>query len=164
VSNIQERVIARLRRNEDGSLSNSRIEQYALLRSECVVTLSAAWVIIMGRASGSYRGNIHKSPAFKARLEELVAEREQLQEQGPWGQLEWQTRQNYRRAVAINDVRLMTASTEMLYKILSRGEKPPKAEKPEEEAAVPRGPGAPVVEDPSAVYKIDSMREQLLGR
>ena len=169
MSQIQERVVARLRREEDGSLSNARIEQYALLRAEDVVTPAAAWTMIMAAGdrkrapSGTYQAKVHQSPAFKGRLEELVSEREQLQAQGPWGQLEWQTRQNYRRACAMNDVRAMTAATEMLFKIVSRNEKPVKPEKPEaEEGESERGRGAPPVEMPVQNH-VSHLRERLAG-
>jgi hypothetical protein len=151
VINIPERVVAKLRRQEDGSLSNPKVEQYALLRSEgpTVISMTAAWTVIMrsGKGhlpSGQYQAKVHQSPAFKRRLEELMAEKEALEAEGALGALEWQFRQIYRRACAMNDLDKQLRSSDQLMKLLLRKE-PKEPAAPKEPSA--RGRGAPTVEE-----------------
>lgn len=165
---VGERIVARLRLTEDGSLSNKKAEQYALLRSEETVSVSAAWLIIMASAKGNlpssnYQANIHKSPAFKVRLEALMTEKAELQGAGVWGQLEWQAKQLYRKCAALNDVPGMQRATDTLLKIAARNDKP---EKPaaNEDGAARRGPGAPAVEVPESDPHDDSVTRRLLER
>lgn len=166
---IGERIVAKLRLTEDGSLSNKKVEQYALLRSEEVVAVTAAWTIIMTSANGNlpssgYMVNVHKSPAFKARLEALMSEKAELQEKGGvWGQLEWQAKQLYRKCAALNDVGGMQRATDTLLKVAARtdrSEKPPANEDGET-----RGPGAPPIEVPMPEDHVANYRvNKLLDR
>lgn len=167
-SEVGERIIARLRLEADGSLSNVRVEQYALLRAEEVVAPSAAWTIIMSSARGnlpssSYQQNVHKSPAFKRRLEALMEEKAHLGD-SVWGQLEWQARQTYRKASALNDLRVMQSATDTLLKIALRNEKPEKPEKADDGES-PRGRGAPAIPIPLPTDNLPNYRaDKLLGR
>jgi len=151
MSVVGDRIVARLRLTEDGSLSNKKVEQYALMRSEEVVAITAAWTIIMTSVNGNlpssgYMVNVHKSPAFKARLEALMSEKAELQDKGVWGQLEWQAKQLYRKCAALNDVGGMQRATETLLKIAFRTDR---LEKPAaNEDSEGRGPGAPPIEVP----------------
>lgn len=167
-SEITERIVARLTRGAEGELSNPKVEQYALLRAEEVVTPSAAWTICMASEkgnlpSGSYQANIHKSPAFKARLDQLMSEKQRLEEDGVWGRLEWQARQLYRKAAAMNDLRGMQQATDTLLKIAQRNEKPPE-KKPEDETPKREGPGAPTIETPLETAGDDFMARRLIER
>lgn len=159
MSQVQDQMMARaerVHRTEDGSLSNKRVERYCLMRAEEVIAPTAAWTVCMAGGaktklpSNTYKKKILALQCVKDRIEELMAEKQELQAQGVWGQLEWQCKQNYRRACANDDARLMHAATEMLYKLASRAEKPaappPAAEG--DEPAVKRGPGAPPVQIP----------------
>lgn len=165
---VGERIVARLRRLEDGSLSNQKVEQYAILLAENVVNKTAAISMTLATKGGNkpssgYLANIHKSPAFKARLEELMEERAQLEVGGVWGRLEWQARQIYRKACAMNDLQGMQRATDTLYKIATRTDKPERPADPANDGeTVHRGPGAPAVEAP--VEEPDSIKARLIAR
>lgn len=162
---MNERIVARIRTEEDGALSNKRVEQYALLRAEEVVTINAAWLAVMARGdrkklpSYGYQGEVHKSPAFKRRLEELMAEKAQLEEAGVWGRIEWQARQLYRKCAAMNDVGGMQRATDTLLRVAQKTDKPVKEESPANDS-VRRGPGAPPVE----VDDPEPMDERIVGK
>lgn len=150
---FNERIVARLRLDDDGALSNKRVEQYALLRSEEVCSISAAWLTAMAGGerkklpNGRYQGLIHSSPHFKYRLEQLMAEKAQLEEGGVWGRLEWQARQQYRWCAAMKNIEGMQRATDTLLKIALTTSKP-KGDAPPETPGEKRGPGAPPVESP----------------
>lgn len=171
--NIGKNIVARLRLEEDGTLSNKRVEQYALLRAEEVLTVSAAWIVIMRSAAGNtpssaYQANIHKSPAFKARLEALMAERAELEAQGVWGRLEWQNRQLYRKCAAMNDVKGMQAATDGLMRVAIEAEKKLAREvaaAADQEDGEKRGRGAPPVPTPlDSDSQQDYFAERLISR
>lgn len=165
---ISERIVARLQLEEDGALSNKRVEQYALLRVEEVIAPSAAWTIIMSSERGNlpssgYQKNVHKSPAFKARLEALMAEKVEFGD-AVWGRLEWQARQVYRKAAAMNDLRAMQQATETLLRIALRNEKQKPDPDPEDEGEK-RGRGAPSVPTPAPEDHVPNYRAtKLLDR
>lgn len=169
---VSERIVARLRLEEDGSLSNKRVEQYALLRSEEVMAQSAAWTVIMSSErgnlpSGGYQKNIHKSPAFKARLEGLMAEKAEFEDGGVWGRVEWQARQLYRKAAAMNDLGGMQKATDTLMQIAKRKDRPPEREAANDGDEEKRGRGAPSIpvpepEDEAGNSGADYMRERLI--
>lgn len=164
-----ERTVARLKAEEDGSLSNRKVERFALLLAEGICTEHAAWVVVMTNAgktklpSGGYLANIRKSPAFKRRVKELTDEREALQSQDDiWSQLEWQGRQLYRRGAAMDDAAMMMKGTDVLMKVAMKRDPPDRPEKP-----AGRGPGAPTVPTPEPADEkgatgADYMREKLI--
>lgn len=169
--NIAERIVARLRTEEDGSLSNQKVEQYALMRAEEVLTPWQTWVVTMSSGRGNtpstgYQANVHKSPAFKRRLEALMEEKAQLQEGGVWGQLEWQARQLYRKCAAMNDPKGMQSATDTLFRVAMEAKKAAKAaEAPieDEEQGEKRGRGAPAIETPLANGSVGHLRAKLVG-
>lgn len=124
-SNRAEVYDVKLRMNEDGSLSNAKAEQYAILRAEAVISDSAAWNIIFGTPkSRGYRTKIHASAAFKRRLEFLVTEKATLEAQGDWGKHQWRFEQLYRKGAALNDTSLMLEAAKQLVKITTRNDPP----------------------------------------
>lgn len=130
--------------DEDRPLSNKRVEAYVLCRAEEVTSLDAAWIATgKGKAKprGLYIKNIHASPAFQERLKTLMDEKAELETKGVWGTLEWQAKQNYRRAAALGDLSKMMEATRDLLKIVLKGAPIPD-EKPK------RPVGAPLVEVP----------------
>lgn len=157
------KIVARLKLKEDGSISNARVEQYALLLAEEVLPPTTAWIICMATRreakidpatgkkkrpslpSNNYKRNIHQSPAFRIRCEQLFTEKYKLMEDGDVGQLIWQIKQNYRRAVARDDLRMMDKATDQLMRIVLPTLKPAPADKPE--GGVPRGKGAPSTDE-----------------
>lgn len=165
---IEDRIVARLRRGEEGELSNAKIEQYALMLAEEVVSPNAAWIICMSRAKGSvpsgvYRSKIHRSPAFRDRVEELMSEKAELETGGVWGRLEWQARQLYRKCAALNDVKGMQSATDTLLRIAMRGDKSKAPVDGGEETGEPRGRGAPPAPTPLENATISRMREKLVS-
>lgn len=159
---------------DSGAISNSKVERYALMLADEILTPYKCWVI-----TNSYKGgtlpsskrqqNIHSSAIFKARVEELKMEKAALQEQGIWGELEWQARQNWRRAAALEDIQKQIAATNQLLQIALKGGKPAKVDAPEEEAAnepgEKRSRGAPVIESPVPAEIVPDFRlNKLLDR
>lgn len=156
MTEISERIVARIRTNEDGSLSNPKVELYALLRAEQVVTPNAAWTIIMksGKGhlpSGKYQASVHQSPAFKRRLEYLMEEKADLEAKADiWADMEWQAKQSYRRACALNEPDKMMRATDQLMKIAMRGGRAPANGNEGGGEEKPKGDrGAPAVPTPN---------------
>lgn len=168
---INEGVVARLKLEEDGSLSNKRVERYVCLLADGVDE-PTAWKATLpaksrskkqGGDSWSYRKNIHRSPAFKARLERLMAEKAELtaENNGIWGDLRWQAKQLYRMAVSSADLKAMESATRLLLQVATKGGvggETPAAAEPE------RGPGAPSVETPVQNANAEAMRQRMLDR
>lgn len=146
-----ERMVARLRQGEDGALSNPKAELYALMLGEGVASKTACWDMAMATPrgnlpSGRYRQTVNQSPALKARVAQLIEERERLMTTGDLrDQMLWQANQLWRRGCAMNDVRLMERATTLLFDLEKRVNPAPKPEKPEPSE---RGRGAPAVEAP----------------
>lgn len=149
-----ERIVARLRLAEDGSLSNPKAELYALTLADGVVSKTAAQQMCFQSEGGNlpssqYLGKIQESPHFKIRVAELQKEKAELADSEDLRkQMLWQVRQLWRRGCALGDARLMERATALLFDLDKRVNPPPKPEKaPEEEN--PRGRGAPAVETPT---------------
>lgn len=166
-STVSERIVDRMHITEDGSLSNKKIERFAIIMAEEVIAETAAWTIVMSSSKGNlpshdYKRRIKKSPAFQARMETLMEEKARLQEDGSvWGQLEWQAKQGYRMAVARDDLSKMMQATEMLMKLAFRNEKaslPPKEESEKDS----KGRGAPAVDMPLPADHVPNYRRAAL--
>lgn len=154
---------ASLRRLEGGAISNPRVERYALMRAEEVLTPHKCWVITHSSRAGNLPGgkrqkNVNSSAVFKARLEELMQEKTELEAGGTWGRMEWQARQAYRVAVAKDDLRLMMLATDQLYKIVNQGAKPPKVEAENDDDGVKRPRGAPSIAVPDPADHVENYR------
>lgn len=142
--------IARLRRTEDGSVSAPKVELYCLMVADGV-SETASWSMTFAGPkghlpSGTYLSRMKASPVVRARIAELIGERDRLMASGDMrDQMLWQANQLWRRGAAMNDVRLMERATTLLFDLEKRINPAPKAEKPEPSE---RGRGAPTVEMP----------------
>ena len=133
--------------------------------------MTAAWTVVMrsGKGhlpSGRYQGNVHKSPAFKQRLEFLMSEKAAADAGDDWDQLKRQMKQAYRWAVAINDPEKMLRANDAMHKLLKdidrRNGPPPVANDESEEK---RGRGAPTAPTPLAEdTSSDFFAERLVSR
>lgn len=166
MNETQEYLPARIRLEEDGTLSNKRVEQYVLLRAD-EVSADLAWRLTSPKKNsksdgGNYRANVHKNKNFKERLEYLVDRRAELLAKGIWGQIQWQAEQMYATARATNDHALMTKATDMLLKVAEKttvpDDAPPAADKPEKG----RGRGAPVADNPQVHSDPAAVRQKLM--
>jgi hypothetical protein len=159
-----------IRVGDGGAFTNHKIERFALMLVDGVLSPYKCFVITHASKGGNLPGgkrqqNIMADAAFKARVEELKMEKERLEAEGVWGTLEWQARQSYRRACALEDLPRQLAATEQLMKIALRGGRAPKEEKPEgDEAdeAPKRGRGAPPIEVPKPEDHVPNYRANKL--
>jgi hypothetical protein len=155
-----------LRQDETGAFTNSKVERFALMLADGILSPYKCFVITHSSRGGNLPGgkrqqNIMASPAFKARVEELRMERERLEGGDIWDQLEWQARQTYRRACALEDLSKQMAATELLMRVALRGGRAAKETKPEAEEgeeAPKRGRGAPSIETPEPADIIPNYR------
>lgn len=155
---------ARVKMLDDGSIQNRRIEAVALFMADGL-TEQAAWTHANGNnskdGSRSYRRKIVGNPVFKLRIEDLMAEKTELEDDPVFGQAIWMANQVYRHAVVAGDVPGMERAAKM--RLDAAKAKQTASAKPMP-GTPPARPGAPVAENPQASQSAMQIRERLIGR
>lgn len=156
----------------DGSLSNSRVERFALFLAD-EVPATKAWALagytdVSGYAK-DWRKRVERDPVFQERVRGLMAEKAESEaDPSPFAAARWTAKQLWRDARAVGDIRASEKAADLLFKIGDREVTWLQATGGAAAApAVPsgRGPGRPPIEVPAAVEAAPSeIARRLLGR
>lgn len=158
---VETRFNARIRMLEDGSLSNRRAEQCALLMADGL-TQPQAWRLLGGTNSeGSlkYRKKVFGHPVYKLRIENLMTEKAELDQDQHFGDVRWMANQLWRQAVATNDTNLMKEAAKLRLEV---GKQMSGQRDKDMPGTPPARPGAPVSENSQARQSAAAIREGLI--
>lgn len=138
--------------DDQGALSNPKVERYALFLADDVPA-SRAWGLAgytdeTGYAKG-WRRRVERDPVFQGRVRELMTERQDLEASAsPFAQARWTASQLWRDARAQGDVKASEKAADLLFKIAEREVDWARSTgaQPAAPASPSRGPGRPPVE------------------
>lgn len=158
--------IAKLGVLADGALTPMTAELLALAHADGFSGMAAWRVCGKDPGTKSYRGRIVRSPLFGRRVEELVAEREKLEQGGIAGEALWAVKQNWRLARAGGVVMEIHRATVLLVEVTREqlGGAPPAVQEEGGETAAPRGPGRPPQQPRQLRFDIEDMKSKLVAR
>lgn len=160
---VEDRAVqqSRFRVNEEGAITNAKVERYALMLADGVVP-NVAWrnvgyALETGYAK-DWRRRVDGSPVFKRRLAFLMAEKAETEASAsPFAQARWAASQLWREARAKDDIRAAEKAADLLFKIGERefaisqaSEKTIPASPAAPSSGPARGPGRPSNQQDSA--------------
>lgn len=166
MSDTDAKYFVRVKMLDDGRIQNDRFEGMALLMADGL-TEQKAWTQVNGNnsADGSraYRRKALAHPVFKLRMEDLMAEKSELEKDPLFGQAIWMANQTYRHAVNIGDVNMMERAAKMRLdaaKAMQAANGGPAKLPGTPPDPANRGPGAPVAEMQQHSRSMSDLRKQ----